>query len=139
MFAPSCLSLAPQRNKADWVIAVSSSIFVDVSLSLHVKLGLPRLTIVVSGAGVELTTTQFYSAGYTDDFRRALLYLSIRYPRAKLLGIGFSLGANVMTRYLGEEGVNSKLASGCALACVRALRSVSQQSTDGKYNSHGTW
>ncbi|KAF8478227.1 AB-hydrolase YheT [Gautieria morchelliformis] len=68
-------------------------------------------------AGVEMTTTQFYSAGYTDDFRRALLYLSIRYPRAKLLGIGFSLGANVMTRYLGEEGANSKLASGCVLAC----------------------
>lgn len=73
------------------------------------------------GAGVEITSTQFYSGGYTDDLRRALLYLSNKYPRAKLLGVGFSLGANVMTRYLGEEGENSRLVSGCALACVRAL------------------
>ena len=74
----------------------------------------------MSGAGVELTSPQFYSAGYTDDLRRAILYLSNRFPRAQLLGIGFSLGANVMTRYLSEEGANSKLTSACVLACVRA-------------------
>lgn len=80
------------------------------------------LTVIVSGAGVELTSPQLYSGGYTDDLRRALLYLSNTFPRAKLLGIGFSLGANVMTCYLGEEGAKSRLASGCVLACVSAVR-----------------
>lgn len=35
------------------------------------------------------------------------------------MGIGFSLGANVMTRYLGEEGEASRLMSACVLGCVR--------------------
>lgn len=80
------------------------------------------LIVTVSGAGVELTSIQFYSGGYTDDLRRALLYLSNKFPRAKLLGMGFSLGANVMTCYLGEEGAKSKLTSACVLACVSALK-----------------
>lgn len=71
------------------------------------------------GANVPVTTAQLYSAGHTEDLRSALLYLSVRYPSATLLGLGFSLGANVMTRYLGEEGPKSKLTSGCVLACVR--------------------
>lgn len=73
------------------------------------------------GAGVEITSPQFYSAGHTEDLRTALFYLSLKYPKARKLGLGFSLGAGVVTRYLGEEGFNSKLASGCALACVGFL------------------
>ncbi|KAF7338315.1 AB hydrolase-1 domain-containing protein [Mycena venus] len=68
-------------------------------------------------AGVPVTSSQFYSAGYTGDIRQALIYISQLYPRAPLLGIGFSLGANILTRYLAEEGEQSRLRSGCALAC----------------------
>ncbi|KAF8582691.1 AB-hydrolase YheT [Ramaria rubella] len=82
-------------------------------------------------AGVELTSAQLYSAGYTDDFRTTLFYLSTRFPQARLLGIGFSLGANVLTRYLGEEGKNSKLASGCVLACPWDL----MKNSDNKLSS----
>jgi len=46
------------------------------------------------------------------------MFISHLYPRAPLLGVGFSLGANVMTRYLAEEGEKSRLRAGCALACV---------------------
>jgi len=73
------------------------------------------------GAGVEVTSPQFYSAGHTGDLRTALFYLALKYPKARMLGLGFSLGASVVTRYLGEEGANSKLASGCVLACVRII------------------
>ena len=68
-------------------------------------------------AGVPLSSPQFYSAGHTDDIRTALSYLQKTYPRAKLTGIGFSLGANVLVRYLGEEGEASRLDAGCALGC----------------------
>lgn len=72
----------------------------------------------VSGAGVPLTSPQLYSSCHTDDLRQALLYISHRYPRAPLLGLGFSLGANVLTRYVAEEGEECRLVSACALACV---------------------
>ncbi|KAJ7285857.1 Alpha/Beta hydrolase protein [Mycena rebaudengoi] len=68
-------------------------------------------------AGVPITSPQLYSAGHTGDIRDALIYISAIYPKAPLMGLGFSLGANVLTRYLAEEGENSRLSSGCALAC----------------------
>ncbi|TCD69713.1 hypothetical protein EIP91_006480 [Steccherinum ochraceum] len=63
-------------------------------------------------AGVPLTSPRLYSAGTTDDIRTALMYISATYPKAPLLGVGFSLGANVLTRYLAEEGERSRLNAG---------------------------
>lgn len=65
-----------------------------------------------------ITSPLLYSAGHTDDTRLALRYIAHKYPDAPLLGVGFSLGSNVITRYLAEEGEDSKLHSACALACV---------------------
>ncbi|THV06770.1 AB-hydrolase YheT [Dendrothele bispora CBS 962.96] len=67
--------------------------------------------------GVPMSTPRFYSAGGTDDIRQALIYISHKYPNAPLLGLGFSLGANIMTRYIAEEGEKSRLCAGCTLAC----------------------
>ncbi|KAF7294953.1 AB hydrolase-1 domain-containing protein [Mycena indigotica] len=70
-----------------------------------------------AGAGVPITSGQMYSAGYTGDIRQALIYISKLYPRAQLFGLGFSLGANVLTRYLAEEQEKSRLQAACVLAC----------------------
>jgi len=78
-----------------------------------------------AGAGVPVTSPQLYSAGHTDDLRQALFYISHRYPEAPLLGLSFSLGANVMTRYVAEEGERSRLKSACILGCVRDYESLS--------------
>ncbi|KAG7096546.1 hypothetical protein E1B28_003969 [Marasmius oreades] len=73
-------------------------------------------------ADVPITSRQFYSAGFTDDIRTSLMYIQRRYPKAPLLGLGFSLGANVLIRYLAEEQEKSKLIAGCALGCPWDLR-----------------
>uniref|UniRef100_A0A8H7XR93 AB hydrolase-1 domain-containing protein n=1 Tax=Psilocybe cubensis TaxID=181762 RepID=A0A8H7XR93_PSICU len=39
------------------------------------------------------------------------------FPDAPLLGLSFSLGANVLTRYVAEEGDRCLLRSACVLAC----------------------
>jgi len=54
---------------------------------------------------------------HTDDFRQAMYYITHMYPNAPLLGLGFSLGANILTRYVAEEGESCRLVSACALAC----------------------
>ena len=74
-----------------------------------------------TGAGVPITSPQLYSAGHTEDYRAAVLYIRTRYPKAPLLGIGFSLGANVITRYVAEEGDKCRLVSAIALGCVRII------------------
>ncbi|KAJ7309417.1 AB-hydrolase YheT [Mycena albidolilacea] len=68
-------------------------------------------------AGVPITSPRLYTPGHTDDFRLALVYISQLYPQAPLLGVGFSLGAGILIRYLAEEGTASWLVSGCALGC----------------------
>lgn len=85
------------------VIPLTLSIYIDSSL--------------FSGSGVPITSPRFYSLGCTEDFRVALMYIKHKYPNDPLLGVGFSMGANVLTRYLAEEGEQSKLVAGCALAC----------------------
>ncbi|EIN07419.1 AB-hydrolase YheT [Punctularia strigosozonata HHB-11173 SS5] len=83
-------------------------------------------------AGTPLTSPQLYSAAHTDDLRQALLYIAHLYPNAPLMGIGFSLGANVLTRYLAEEAQDSRLNSGCILACPWNLLANSRK-------LEGTW
>ncbi|CDR98745.1 related to putative acyltransferase [Sporisorium scitamineum] len=55
-------------------------------------------------ANVPVTSPQLYSALKIADIRSALLLITKLYPNSPLVGIGFSLGANVLGRYLGEEG-----------------------------------
>ncbi|KAG7445503.1 AB-hydrolase YheT [Guyanagaster necrorhizus] len=81
-------------------------------------------------AGIPLTSHQFYSAGYTDDLRQALLYISQLYPKAPLLGLGFSLGANVIVRYLAEEKEHSRLSSACVLACPIVVLWMRKEASD---------
>lgn len=47
---------------------------------------------------------QFYSASYTDDLREVVHHVSCRYPKANLYALGWSLGANILVRYLGQVG-----------------------------------
>ncbi|KAF9456594.1 Alpha/Beta hydrolase protein [Collybia nuda] len=67
--------------------------------------------------GIPLTSPRLYTCGNTDDIRTALAYISNMYPHAPLHGLGFSLGAGIMTRYVAEEGEKSRLRSICCLAC----------------------
>ncbi|KAJ7170746.1 AB-hydrolase YheT [Mycena crocata] len=73
-------------------------------------------------SGVPITSPKFYTAAQTDDLRQALMYISKLYPKAPLLGLGFSIGGNVLARYLAEEGVKSRLCSACILGCPWDLK-----------------
>lgn len=77
--------------------------------------GLGYRAIVVNFRGcanVPVTSPQLYSALKLADIRSALLLITKLYPNSPLVGIGFSLGANVLGRYLGEEGDDSPLLGG---------------------------
>lgn len=56
-------------------------------------------------AGSKLTSPKLYNAGATEDIRLIVRFLSsILCPLTPFHAVGFSLGANVLTKYLGEEG-----------------------------------
>lgn len=116
------------RKRADWVIERLFLILVDVG-SRSVFYSTWSDLHIEPGGGVPVTSTKFYSAGGTDDFRQALIYISHRYPKAILLGLAFSLGSNIMTRYISQEGEKCRLSSAAVLANVRMSR-LSRKNVD---------
>ncbi|PHT57778.1 Embryogenesis-associated protein EMB8 [Capsicum baccatum] len=63
-----------------------------------------------------VTTPQFYSASFLGDIYEVVAHVSNRYPAANLYAIGWSLGANILVRYLGQES-HSCLLSGAVSLC----------------------
>jgi len=50
-----------------------------------------------------VTTPKFYSASFTGDLRQVIDHVLCRYPQSNVYAAGWSLGANILVRYLGEE------------------------------------
>jgi hypothetical protein len=117
MLEPYCVVHVLPKKKAALDIERLLSIFVDVRGYLNF-LSMKLCNFVCLGAGVPITSPLMYSAGHTDDTRQALLYVAHQFPNAKLLGLGFSLGSNLLTKYLGEERHQTRIRAACVLACV---------------------
>jgi hypothetical protein len=57
-----------------------------------------------------VTTAQFYSASYTGDLRCVISHVASQLPPGvPLYAAGWSLGANILTKYLGEEGAGTPI------------------------------
>ncbi|KAH9757944.1 AB hydrolase-1 domain-containing protein [Citrus sinensis] len=65
--------------------------------------------------GVSITSDCFYNAGWTEDAREVIEYLHHEYPKAPLFAIGTSIGANILVKYLGEEGEKTPVAGAAAI------------------------
>jgi abhydrolase domain-containing protein 2 len=44
--------------------------------------------------------------GHTDDYSMMLQNLVEKHPNTKIVCVGYSLGGNLVTKYLGERGPN---------------------------------
>lgn len=70
-------------------------------------------------------------AGWTVDFASLVVDLRCRFPKRKLAAIGFSQGANMLLKYLGEEGQNTALDCAVAVSPPFQLRSISNRVRHG--------
>ncbi|XP_012286299.1 abhydrolase domain-containing protein 2 [Orussus abietinus] len=57
-------------------------------------------------ANVKLTSPRIFTYGHTDDYHAMLLNLLEKHPNTRVVCIGFSLGGNIVTKYIGERGTN---------------------------------
>ncbi|KAF7090229.1 hypothetical protein CFC21_093014 [Triticum aestivum] len=67
-------------------------------------------------ANSPVTTAKFYSASFTGDLRQVVDHVLTRYPQSNIYAAGWSLGANILVRYLGEETDKCSL-SGAVSMC----------------------
>jgi predicted alpha/beta-fold hydrolase len=63
----------------------------------------------------KITTPQLFCSRSTWDVRQTVAHLRELYPNRPLYAVGFSLGANILTNYCGEEGTKCQLKA--AVAC----------------------
>ncbi|XP_034941848.1 abhydrolase domain-containing protein 2 [Chelonus insularis] len=59
-------------------------------------------------SSVKVTAPRIFSYGNTDDYHVMLLSLLDKHPSTKIVCVGFSLGGNLVTKYLGEQRTISK-------------------------------
>ncbi|CAL0300644.1 unnamed protein product [Lupinus luteus] len=76
----------------------------DVVVSNHRGLG-----------GVSITSDCFYNAGWTEDIRTVINYLHKEQPGTTLFLVGTSIGANILIKFLGEDGENIPVAGAVAV------------------------
>jgi len=74
-----------------------------------------------SCSGLMNKKVQTYHSGKTDDALEYIQSLKERFPNIKLFGVGFSLGANMLLKLLGEEKENALLSSAIAISAPMML------------------
>jgi len=65
--------------------------------------------------GISLTSDCVYTAGWTEDLRKVIAHIHSQFPEAPLFAVGTSIGANVLVKYLGEDGPNTPLIGATAV------------------------
>ncbi|XP_057973313.1 embryogenesis-associated protein EMB8 isoform X2 [Malania oleifera] len=66
--------------------------------------------------GIAVTSDCFYNAGWTEDAREVIRYLHNEFPQAPLFAVGTSIGANILVKYLGEDGDCTPVAGAAAIS-----------------------
>ncbi|XP_011092320.1 embryogenesis-associated protein EMB8-like isoform X1 [Sesamum indicum] len=65
--------------------------------------------------GVSITSDCFYNAGWTEDVRKVIDHLHCQFPEAPLFLVGTSIGANILVKYLAEDGINAPIVGAAAI------------------------
>lgn len=89
--------------------------------------GVVRLNLRGAGFSAALCRSQ-YHAGRSEDIRAAIAALVSEVPSGvPMVAVGYSLGGNVLLKYLGEEGRSAPLAAAVAVSTPLDLAAASQR------------
>lgn len=68
-------------------------------------------------ANSKITSPVLFNGRSTWDIRQVVHWLRKTFPNRPLYGVGFSLGANIMTNYIAEEGADCEFKAALVLSC----------------------
>ncbi|KAI9487331.1 MAG: Alpha/Beta hydrolase protein [Benjaminiella poitrasii] len=82
-------------------------------------------------------TPQLFNASITDDLREALRHIQKQIgEKTPLIGVGFSLGSNILVKYLGEEGEKTPFLAAASIANPYDLLSSGQVLDQSYFSRH---
>mmetsp|Transcript_14804 Transcript_14804/g.48502 ORF Transcript_14804/g.48502 Transcript_14804/m.48502 type:complete len:516 (-) Transcript_14804:72-1619(-) len=119
----SVRALEPLPEDAPLMVALSGigggsqDSYIKYFLGAARKLGYRGVVFNSRGcASGPVTTPQLYSASFTDDVRAIMRMLRERHGHERqIFAIGWSLGANILANYLGEDGEEAPLDAAAVL------------------------
>ncbi|KAJ1948029.1 medium-chain fatty acid ethyl ester synthase/esterase 2 [Linderina pennispora] len=98
------------------VTGTSNDFYVRRCYAAMIKLDYSVVVVHSRGCGgSKLTSPMPFHCGYTGDYREVVAHLHTNFPNCRLLGLGFSLGANILAKYIGEEGASCLLTAAIAV------------------------
>lgn len=74
---------------------------------------------------------RIYHSGDTDGLRFLLSILARRFPRRKIAVVGYSIGGNVLLKYLGESGSRSRVSAAAAISVPFDLAACAERMESG--------
>ncbi|XP_015198725.1 monoacylglycerol lipase ABHD2 isoform X2 [Lepisosteus oculatus] len=83
---------------------------------------------------IELTSPRMFTYGCTWEFSAMVSYIKKAYPQTQLIVVGFSLGGNIVCKFLGENRTNQERVLCCVSVCqgYSALRGMLFGETSSK-------
>lgn len=94
--------------------------------------GFPSVALNFRGCGSRLNKQpRFYHSGATDDYRTLFKWIRQRFPDKEIYAVGYSLGANALVKYLGEEGSESLVKRAVAVSPPYDLKEGSLRMQQG--------
>jgi predicted alpha/beta-fold hydrolase len=105
----------------------STGTYMLVSARHLLQQGFPVLRLNLRGAGPTrgLCRAQ-YHAGRSEDFRDALAALPAALTARGIVAVGYSLGANMLLKYLGEQGADGPVRAAAAISAPIDLAAASR-------------
>jgi len=104
------------------------SAYIRATARAFLEAGYPVLRLNLRGAGPSLALChEQYYAGRTEDFRTVLRQIPAEWSSRGMVAIGYSLGGNMLLKYLGEEGQATPLRAAAAVSAPIDLSATSER------------
>ena len=98
------------------------------SAAYFLKLGYPVIRVNLRGAGPSRPLCKLqYNAGTTDDLAHLISAVPTDLRSCEIVAMGYSLGANVLMKFLGERGASSPIKAAVAVSSPLDLSPVSHR------------
>lgn len=92
------------------------------------QVGIDSVNMYFRSAGGEPNRlARSYHAGDTGDLAALVAALQQRWPGRPLAALGYSLGGNVLLKYLGERGSDTPLRAACSVSAPLSLAACADQ------------
>jgi predicted alpha/beta-fold hydrolase len=118
----------------------SRSSYVLSLQSLLVARGVSSVAMNFRGcSGESNRLARSYHSGVTEDLREVLCTLLEHYPEHEIFTVGYSLGANVLLKYLGEEGKAAQCSAAVAVSTPFRLADCSRAMLSGLSGMYGRY